>query len=262
MIERTRMTGLYYLVACFFGLAAGSFINAWIWRARENLAIVASRSMCPHCRERIVWRDNIPVISFILLRGRCRHCRCRISWQYPAVEIVTALLFMAAAYFFPAESAHASLRLVSHWIILLLLTFTFVYDLRYGEILDQATAIPALILLPVSLWAGWQSWSSLFIGILAGSGLFLALYLLSRGAWIGGGDVRLGFFMGVILGWPRILVALLLAYVLGAGVSLVLIVLRQKTMRSTTPFGTYLAIGAVTSLFFGQRLIDWYLGLM
>ena len=99
-------------------------------------------------------------------------------------------------------------------------------------------------------------------GVLVGAGFFLLLYLLSKGAWIGGGDVRLGFFMGVILGWPKILAALLFAYIIGAVVSLILVLARKKTLKSETPFGTYLVVGTMIALFGGEALIKWYVAFL
>ncbi len=187
---------------------------------------------------------------------RCRHCHARIDWQYPLVEIWVALAYVGIAFLYHGD---ISLLFVRDCIVLSLLTGVFVYDLRYGHIHDSMTLIPGLIYIPVALYFHWQSWVSIGIGIGIGAGFFLLQYLLSHGRWIGGGDVRLGFFMGAVLGWPQIVVGLLSAYLIGAAVSLVLIVLKKASTKSTTPFGTYLSIGTLVALFAGGYIIEWYL---
>lgn len=255
---------LYYFFIFGFGLSFGSFMNAWVWRTREKMDISRSRSICPKCLHPIAWYDNIPFISFLILRAKCRHCKDKISWQYPMVEVFVALAFLFTAVWHNSALflPQLTVALIRDLVIIVLLTFVFLYDLKYREILDRVTTIPAIILLFLSLGFGWHSWQSLLFGILFGAGFFLTLYIISKGAWIGGGDIRLGFLMGVILGWPNVLVAFFIAYMLGAVMSLILIALKQKTMKSETAFGTYLAVGTLVSMFFANNIINWYLSLL
>ena len=155
-----------------------------------------------------------------------------------------------------------SIELFRDLVILVFLTFIFIYDLQYREIFNFATVIPGVALFLTALVFGWQDLPSMLAGVLVGAGFFLLLYLLSKGAWIGGGDVRLGFFMGVILGWPKILAALLFAYIIGAVVSLILVLAGKKTLKSETPFGTYLVVGTMIALFGGEALIKWYVAFL
>lgn len=255
---------IYYFFIFSFGLAFGSFMNAWVWRTRENLRIDRTRSICPKCLHPIAWYDNIPFLSFIILRAKCRHCHDKISWQYPLVEVWLAFAFLFAALWhnFGLFLPEITAALIRDLIIITLLTFVFLYDLKYGEILDRVTTVPAIILFFLSLIFRWHDWQSLLLGVLFGAGFFLLLYVVSKGAWIGGGDVRLGFFMGLILGWPNVLVAFFIAYMLGAVLSLLLIALKKKTMKSETAFGTYLAVGTFVSMFFADNIINWYLELL
>lgn len=255
---------LYYFFIGSFGLSFGSFINSWVWRVRENLDISRTRSVCPKCLRQIAWYDNIPLISFFILRAKCRHCRDKISWQYPAVEVFVALFFLFAAVWhnFGLFLPQLTIALIRDLIIIVLLTFIFLYDLKYGEILDRVTILPGVILVFLSLVFPSHTWQSLLLGVLFGAGFFLILYIISRGAWIGGGDIRLGFFMGAILGWPNILVAFFIAYMLGAINSLILIALKKKTMKSKTAFGAYLAVGTLVSMFFANNIINWYWGFL
>ena len=226
-----------------------------------------SRSICPKCLHPIAWYDNIPFISFFILRAKCRRCQDKISWQYPIVEVFVALAFLFTAVWHNSSSflPQLTIILIRDLIIIILLTFIFLYDLKYREILDRVTILPSvfLIFLALSGVEGFdQTWQSLLFGVLFGAGFFFILYIISRGAWIGGGDIRLGFFMGVVLGWPNILIAFFIAYMLGAMISLVLIALKKKTMKSETAFGAYLAVGTLVSMFFADNILNWYLGLL
>ena len=225
---------------------------------------VSTRSICPDCRMKIDWYDNIPLISFVLLKRTCRHCGQKISWQYFLVEFCLGGLFLLAALFHSQNwfLPSLTLALVQDLIILSFLVFIFLYDFKYMEILPSTTIMPAMVLLFVSLSLNWQSVISLLLGAGFGFGVFSILYAISKGRWIGGGDALLGFFMGVILGWPLILVAFFISYVVGAGVSLVLIDFGQKTRKSRIPFGTFLVLGTIITMFWGENILEWYLLLL
>ena len=106
----------------------------------------------------------------------------------------------------------------------------------------------------------WNRWDSMLLAAFVASGFFFLQFVISKGRWIGGGDIRLGLLMGVILGWPNILVALMLAYVLGAVVGLLLVATRKADMKSAVPFGTFLTVATVVAMFYGNRIVEWYLG--
>ncbi len=194
------------------GTMFGSFLNAWIWRTHEELSILTGRSVCPVCRKQLGWIQNIPLISFVNQRGRCTSCHTNISRQYPIVEFAMGILFVGAA----SINDIAIVGTIRDAFIIFFLLFVFVYDIRYQEIWDRMTLWPALALLVATAVFGWHSWQSMAIGVLVGGGFFLLQYAVSKGTWIGGGDIRLSIFMGVILGWPLIFVALFLSYVGGA----------------------------------------------
>jgi prepilin signal peptidase PulO-like enzyme (type II secretory pathway) len=249
---------IHILILFIIGVLLGSFLNAWIWRTREKKSIVRGRSICPLCRASIMWFDNIPVISFLILAGKCRACKKPIALRYPIVELFVGIVF-AYTYW---KHGMISLELIRDLFIIFFLTFVFVYDLFYKEIWDRASTIPAIILALFTLIYGWMAWQSMLIGALVGAGFFLLQFVISKGKWIGGGDIRLGLFMGVILGWPHILVALMIAYVVGAVISIILMALKKKTLASETPFGTYLAFATVLTMFWGEQIMSWYIGLL
>jgi leader peptidase (prepilin peptidase)/N-methyltransferase len=254
------LTGFFVF---FIGASIGSFINVLVWRTRTGVSLVFPASHCPSCRTPIAWRDNIPVLGFLLLKGSCRSCRRAISPQYPLVELWMGVAFVTAAClhgFFHLVAIPSVL--IRDWFILANLTTIFLYDLRYREIPDRFTLFPIGALFLFSLVFGWSQWQSMAVGAVVGGGFFLIQFLASRGRWIGDGDIRLGVLMGVVTGWPGILVALFVAYVFGSAVSLMLIGLQRKTIKDQTAFGTYLAVGTVIALFFGNSIIDWYLGLL
>ena len=249
---------IYYSSIFILGLAVGSFVNSLVWRAQKKAKIKEARSICPNCRVKIIWADNIPLLSFVILRRKCRHCGQKISWQYFLAEFFMGGLFLLSALLHSQNLVAPTLTfgLARDLIILAFLAFIFLYDFNYMEILPSATIIPGAILLLISSALNPQSWISALLGVVFGAGFFYFLFIVSRGRWIGGGDAMLGFFMGAIFGWPLILVAFFLSYMIGAVVSLLLMGFGQKTLKSRFPFGAFLAVGAVIAMFWGQRLLD------
>lgn len=238
------------------GLVLGSFLNSVIWRLKVGKSIAAKHSLCPHCRQELSAKELVPLLSFALQRGHCRHCRERISWQYPAVEAASAGLFVLFFLHFGLTWA-----LLVNLVFLLFLIVIFVYDLRYYLILDIVT-VPAIIFaLAANLLLGFSLLNLLLAGAIGG-GFFLLQFLVSNGRWIGGGDIRLGFLLGLMSGWPGILVTLVIAYFLGAVVGLVLVAARKKDLSSRLPFGVFLTAAAVIAILYSQPIIDWYLRLV
>jgi len=265
-----------YIFIFLFGLIIGSFINCLVWRLHKKETLWG-RSYCPHCRKHIAWYDNIPVISFFILRAKCRKCREKISWQYPAVEFITGLLFLIAFITECSSTAYCllpfaydptslqtylpTILILRNWFIISVMIIIFIYDLRWYYILDKVT-IPAMIVVFVlNLLLGHNLWNLLFSGIIGGS-FFLFQFVISKGKWIGGGDIRLGALMGLILGWPMVLMALFLAYILGSIVGIGLILAGKKKWGSEVPFGVFLSTATVVALFWGQQIVDWYFNLL
>ncbi|MDD5031951.1 MAG: prepilin peptidase [Patescibacteria group bacterium] len=253
-----------------FGLVIGSFLNCLIWRLYKKEGMW-NRSYCPACRQQIAWYDNIPVLSFILLRGKCRHCRKRISIQYPIVEFLTGVLFLIAFLNNESGIMNNGLFLILNskfliltlrdWFIVAVMTVIFIYDLRWYLILDKITLPACLIVFILNLALG-ISWLNLVISAAIGGGFFLIQFLVSRGKWIGGGDIRLGLLMGFSLGDPsRLILAILLAYFIGSVIGLGLIISKRKRWNSEVPFGVFLASATIFTVFWGEKIINWYLGL-
>ena len=250
-----------------FGLATGSFLNCIIYRLHTGESFFSGRSYCPHCQHILSWQDLIPVFSFLILKGKCRYCSQKISWQYPLVELSTALLFVLIFNLQSISTLSQSITTLYLFIISSFLIVIFVYDLKHYIIPDKVIYSAIGIVFLYQLFRIWNfgNWdlfriSNLGFGILP-SLFLLAIILLSGGKWMGLGDFKLAFFMGLFLGFPNILVALFLAFFIGAIIGLGLIALGKKTLKSEIPFGPFLVTGTFIALFWGRVIIDWYLSL-
>ncbi len=248
-VQYARMIFAFIIL---IGLCLGSFLNALAYRVGTNQSIVPGRSKCPCCGVTIAWRDLIPVISFLLLRARCRNCRQPISWQYPLVELITATALVVLYLRFDLTPEFVVAAVTTLFLIPIFLT-----DWRY-YIIPDSLSIPGLIMVTgLQLWFG-ASLKSLALGVFVGAGFFAWQYILSRGRWIGAGDIRVGALMGAALGLSRTLVALFLAYIGGAIVALILIARGQKQPSSRLPFGTFLTIATFVALLCGAQIAVTY----
>ena len=275
-----------YLLIIFiflFGLIIGSFLNCLIWRLHKGEGML-NRSYCPKCKKQITWYDNIPILSFIALGGKCRHCKKKISWQYPAVELITAILFVVAFlvnlnylplnvfpnFQFPISSLFTSnflLLILKDWFLISAMIIVFIYDLRWYLILDVVTLPACAIIFILNLIISFQcdlcnQWSNLLISGIIGGSFFLIQFIISRGKWIGGGDIRLGLLMGLALGWPNIIVAIFLAYLIGSVAGIGLLLTGRKKWGSKLPLGVFLSVATIIVLFWGERIVGWYMNIL
>lgn len=247
-----------------YGLLIGSFLNAWLWRTAVNKSIKRGRSQCPDCGHTLTAKDLIPVVSWLGLRGRCRYCGKAINWQYPAIELLTAVLFLAS-YLTLAPSGAWGWIAAAVWLYLLAsLIFLAIYDARHlllpDKVLLPAIAAQAgyLLLLAISGQAGGTGLIPYLLTALIAGGVFYALVAVSQGRWLGGGDIKLVFLMGLVLGPSKTLLALFLAFNSAAVVGVALILLKRKGRKDTIAFGPFLIAATICAYLVGQRLIDWY----
>lgn len=244
------------LVFFILGLCVGSFLNVVILRTYTHKPMLLGRSSCTNCQKTIRAFDLIPVMSFLLLKGRCRFCKTRFSFQYPLVELVTGLLFVFIAWNFGGWS-HL-LFVLFYCGIGVFLVLVFAYDYLYMMIPDRFVIPGIVYALLGNGFLRTVSVSSTICGIVLIGGFFLVQYLFSRGEWVGGGDIRMGVFMGALLGLSHGVLALFLSYVIGAFVSVLLLVCKRVQKTTAIPFGTFLTIGTFLSLVMGTELIAWY----
>ncbi len=241
-------------VIVFFGLiglAMGSFATVLIERLPSGQSI-GGRSRCPRCHKQLQWVELVPVVSFLVLGGRCRHCRKTITLRYPFIELMSMALFVGSAMFHAADTTAA----ITTGIILWALLVVSVIDALHRQIPDLLTAIVAAAAVVAAIDAG---------SILSGAaGALLCLlwfggqWLLSRGRWVGAGDILLGAALGFWLGGISAVGMLLLAYIIG--MVWIVILLAQKRVRldgrSIIAFGPFLALAAVATHI---GAVDWYL---
>lgn len=266
------------LVLVILGLCLGSFVNAFVWRLHEqpkkkgkkdqNLSITRGRSMCPHCRHTLAARDLVPVFSWLFLKGRCRYCKKPISWQYPAVELLTAVLFVLSYILWPVSLQGASLQnwvFFGFWLVFLVgFIILAVYDLKW-QLLPNAVVYPLLALaitqavLRTALALDSGLWGSAFWGLLVGGGLFYLLFQISGGKWIGGGDVKLGAVLGILVGGPLAAIfVLFIASWLAMLATLPLLALGKANRTSRIPFGPFLIAAGIIVYIFGADIAGWY----
>jgi leader peptidase (prepilin peptidase)/N-methyltransferase len=236
-----------------FGLAIGSFLNVVIVRVPEGRSLWHPRSACPGCSAQLAWHDNIPVLSFLWLHGRCRKCGMRISRRYPIVEGVTAGT-LAAAYLAFGPTGDFIVAAV----LLATLVVVTAIDLQHQLIPDVITLPGILVGLVANFAIGHVSWLDCLIGIVVGGGLFLVIILVSCGG-MGGGDMKLGAMLGAFLGWKALLFALFAAIALGGVVGAAVLVSGLRGRKDQIPFGPFLAAGGAMALFWGERIVDWWL---
>jgi len=236
---------MLYILFFILGLTIGSFLNVVICRLETKESIFFARSKCPKCGAVLKWYDLIPIISFLIQKGKCSYCGKKISWQYPLVEIATGLLFVFIILIDPS----LTFRMTFFLIIACFLIIIFVYDLKHYIIPDKIV-FPAII---ISLIYRLDSISEIGYYLLSGfipAVFFLSLIFISKGKWMGLGDVKLAFLMGLILGWPGILIALLLSFFSGAVIGICLILFGKKGLKSQIPFGPFLSGSTILVMLF------------
>lgn len=255
-----------YIAVSLFGAMLGSFLNVCIYRIPRDLSIVSPASRCPVCDKGIKVYDNIPVLSFLLLRGKCRNCGTKIPFRYPLVETLNALLYAAALW-----------RFGLGWHLLIIFAFcsamlviTFI-DLDF-QIIPNTLTLPGAI---IGLLAGSLIFPDPFargsilgfkgslIGLISGGGLFLTIAYVSQ--WIlrqeamGMGDVKMMAMIGAFMGWKAILLTTFSGSLAGSLIGIFLMAFRGKGRKAQIPFGPFLAIGAIITLFYGREILQLYL---
>jgi leader peptidase (prepilin peptidase)/N-methyltransferase len=240
------------------GLLVGSFANVCIHRLPRGKSIVFPPSSCPSCDVRIAPRDNVPVVSFLLLRGRCRACGARISWRYPAVEAANGVLWLALAVLRgPHLQTLVALALVTALLVLSLI------DLEH-QILPDAITLPGIVVgLAAAFLPGSRTRPLAALAAATGGWLFCALLAL---AWkklrgidaLGEGDWKMTAMLGAFFGWERLLLTLLLATASGAGVGILAILLGKGGLKSRLPLGSFLGVAAIVMVLFGDVVLAGY----
>lgn len=269
---------MIYPVLVLLGLCFGSFVNAFVWRLHElengklsnkqkkELSVVRGRSMCVHCHHELAWYDLLPVLSWISLRGKCRYCGKSISAQYPAIELLMSALFVGSYLGWPYDFTPVGWLLFGLWLVFVVCFVALaVYDLRWMELPNKiiypltGLAIVQVFFRGVAVDDLAGSIIGAFLGFLVIGGLFYGLFQVSGGKWIGGGDVKLSFMIGPLVGGALSgVMVIFLASVLGTLVSLPLMAKKSLRVTSRIPFGPFLLVATMIAYLYGDRIIDWY----
>lgn len=245
-----RIIALFFLAVT--GSIIGSFVGALTWRVHKKMNFVSDRSECEHCHHKLAPTDLLPIISWLCLKGRCRYCRKKIGSLSLWLEISVAIVFVASYIFWPLGQVEASaLQAVTFalWLVAVtLMAALFVYDLRWGF-------LPNKFMLPLAIVAALISiLNNIFIheiplqnymidtllAMIPVAGIYGAIYILSNKKWIGGGDVKFGIIVGLLLSWQGALAVLFISNVLGSLVMLPLLLAKKVRIESQIPFGPFL----------------------
>lgn len=252
-----------YWLMFLVGLCVGSFLSVVIYRLRAGESAIKGRSRCDFCRRQIAWYDNVPLLSYFLLGGKCRHCRKPIKLEYPLTELIIGIEFVWIYWllkinfnFFNWLEGGYSFALLVYWLILFSGIITIaIYDFKYMLIPDQILW-PLIGVAFMRLFIS-QNW--IVVPTAFGSMAFLGcLHLITKGKGMGWGDVQLGFLLGLVLGWPLIAVAYVVAFLTGAISGAILIMFKQKTLKTKIAFGPFLIIGLAVAKLWGWPLWQWY----
>ena len=254
---------MLYVFVFLVGLIVGSFLNVCIYRLPRNISIILPSSRCPSCNTLIKPWDNVPLLSYLFLGGKCRVCKSKISLRYPFVEFLNGALYVSIVWRFGLEW-HTPVLFV---FCSALVVISFI-DLDFQIIPDKIT-LPGI---PLGLIAGsfllpdpFMTYTVLgykasLIGFIVGGGLFYAIALISRGG-MGGGDIKMMAMVGAVMGWKAVLLVTFLGSLIGSVVGVFLMIAKGKGRKTKIPFGPFLALGALITLFYGQELMAyWYLG--
>lgn len=254
------------------GLIIGSFLNVVAIRL-EVAESLLGRSHCPHCQARVRWHDNIPLLSFVLLGARCRDCGEKISAQYFWVELLTGIIFaLVGSLFFDPLVLATWTETTFYLVMSSILIVIFVYDFRSMEIPMTVVWSGVIMALLYSIYADWTGFGAghkflefrTFAGVVGGAVAFLFFFLISyfsKERWMGMGDAYVGLLIGLVVGWPLILLALTSSFTIGAVFGLMLIALGKKTMQSQVPFAPFLVLGTFCVIILDKiypQLIDLF----
>ncbi|MDP9404633.1 MAG: prepilin peptidase [Actinomycetota bacterium] len=254
------MTALLVAASGVVGLMVGSFLNVVVYRVPRQESVVAPRSRCPACGTQLSARDNLPVLSWLLLHGRCRSCGVAISPRYPLVELLTGVLFAVTALRLGPDWALPAFLVVVAGLVAIaavdLERFIVPSRILYPTLFLAAP----LFVLAAALDDDWSGARTAAIGGVLAWGLLLVIHLISPNG-MGFGDVRLAGLIGMTLGWlsvGHVLVGLFLGFLTASLVGVALIVLNLKGRKDKVPFGPFLATGAFVAILFGNQIIEWY----
>ena len=243
---------ILYIMIFAFGIVIGSFVNVLIYRIPKNENIAIEQSHCMNCGHKLKWYDLVPLFSWLFLRGKCRYCQDRISVQYPLVELINGI-----GYVLIFVVCGLNLSSILYSLCFSMLVAITVIDWRTYEI-PLGLNIVILTLGIIQCILDYGNWKLYLIGMVSVSGFLFLLFVITGGRGIGGGDIKLMFAAGLLLGWKKIILALIIGCILGSIIHLILMKVSKKGRMLA--FGPYLSAGILLAILFGEQLISLYIG--
>lgn len=247
------------LITTFFflyGITFGSFFNVVGLRVPKKESIVHPPSHCTTCDRRLTAADLVPVFSYVFLKGRCRKCKERISPVYPLMELLTGLLFAAAYGHFGF-----TLELAVALLFISMLVIITVSDVRYMIIPNRVLLLFGAAIFIMRLFAPLAPWWDGLLGAAVGFGILFIIAVVSNGG-MGGGDIKLFFVIGLVLGTVGTLLTLFLASLIGAVAGIIILKKTKQGRKTPVPFGPSIAAAALIVYFYGSAIVGWYSGLL
>ncbi|OGO77575.1 MAG: peptidase A24 [Clostridiales bacterium GWB2_37_7] len=241
------------IIIFVLGLSIGSFLNVCIYRIPEKKSIAFPPSHCPNCKHSLNAIDLIPVLGYLINRRMCKYCGAKISIQYPIVELLTGLIFLLLFNKF-----FISMDFLKYTVLLSLLIIITLVDLERQEIPDELILFGLVAGLIFNIYNIKTDMVPGIIGFILGGGSFLIIAMLTNGA-MGGGDIKLMAVLGLFFGWKLIILIALLAFIIGAVLSLILIAAKIKTRKDYIPFGPFIAIASLIVIFYGTQIVQMYM---
>ena len=238
-----------------YGLVFGSFFNVVGLRIPKGESIIRPPSHCTVCNRNLTVKDLVPVFSFVFLKGKCRGCGTKIHWVYPVMELVTGLLFAFAYY-----QLGFDLELAVALFFISLLVIVTVSDIAYMLIPDKILLFFLIPLIVLRVFEPLNPWWDSIVGAVVGFGVLFLIAIVSKGG-MGGGDIKLFFVIGIVLGWVPTLLTLFLASIIGTVIGVISLRRTKQSRKTPIPFGPSIAIAAIISYFYGEMLVDWYVNL-
>lgn len=252
-----------YILAGLLGLCVGSFLNVVIYRVPNNMNLAKPASHCPKCGYVLRWYDNIPILSYLMLGGKCRSCKEHISIRYTLVEILNMLLWLLSVYLFWEESIVYS---VIAMLASTLLVCVFFIDLEHMLIFNRFSISIAVLGIVAMFFDDYTEIIDHILGGVIGGGIFVLLYY--GAIWVlkkegfGWGDVKLVAAAGLLLGWQKLLFAMLVASITGSIVLLAIRSIKKDEEGKEYPFAPFIVAGIMISMFVGAEVIQWYTNLL
>lgn len=251
--------GIEIILVFILGLIVGSFSNVCIYRIPRNESIIYPASHCPKCSSTILAKDNIPLLSYVLLKGRCPNCGSRISIQYPVVEFLTGLVYVIIYQIYGVSVQSLIYIILSSALIII----AFI-DLG-EQVIPEVISLPGIVVgLILSFFVHHISFVNSALGIVLGGGIILVIRLagslIFKKESMGIGDIELTAMIGAFLGWRYITISLFLGFFLGALTGIFLILSKIKSREDAVPFGPFIVLGSFITLLWGEKILSWYVG--